>query len=153
RRLPWMDQYGQLQSVALKPNEWPSGTPIEEYWERTPQWVALNAGAGITGEDFPADFRAKSTLIEQLPVAWTIAEVKGSADALMDEASANKQWTIPPRAVVDLTVGPFRRFELTEINNDVLVIARTAEGHFADMILEPGKRFVRIPLGDAETCE
>jgi hypothetical protein len=49
---------------------------------------------------------------------------------LLDEGNALRQWTIPPRAEVKLTVGPFVSVELTEVGDEVYFVWRALDGKY-----------------------
>jgi hypothetical protein len=53
-----------------------------------------------------------------------------SAYNLLAEARANKIGTIPPKAIVELHIGPFEYVELTEMSDDVQCVFRTEDGCF-----------------------
>ena len=114
----------------------PAGFPVErdeiasEYWTQKKPALPFNATAYLAPEDFPAN------LIEILH-AWDAEKVdidveiaEATVKSLLEEASALRQWTIPPRAYVELRVGPFVGVELTEIGSEVHFVWRTSSNRY-----------------------
>jgi hypothetical protein len=73
----------------------------------------------------------------ELNEAWVINppainpdEAEESAQRLLEEAVALRQWTIPPRARVELPFGPFVAAELTELGDEVYFVWRTEDNRF-----------------------
>ena len=56
---------------------------------------------------------------------------------LLEEAAANKKWTIPPHAVVELDFGPFSHFEITEIDDEAAIVCRSRLNHFCLAYIRP----------------
>jgi hypothetical protein len=64
------------------------------------------------------------------------SEATAAADALLEEAIAGKRWTIPPGAIIQMSVGPFTHAEVWENNEEVTFVWRTADGEYAVFHLE-----------------
>ena len=63
---------------------------------------------------------------EQILSADNVDEVIDTYNKLMLEASSNKTWVIPPKAVCEIQLGPFTELVLTELN-DVIYFAFATE--------------------------
>jgi hypothetical protein len=136
--LGWVWQYRELDPIA---SDWgrrqiyfdggkctidsyplnPAGFPIErdeiatEYWTQKKPALPFDAPAYLTPEDFPANLKRISDAWDAEKVDIDIAIAEATIERLLEEASALRQWTIPPRAYVELRVGPFVGVELTEV--------------------------------------
>ena len=73
------------------------------------------------------------------PVADDVEASLSAGYNLLAEARANKIGTIPPKAIVQLRIGPFDYVELTEILDCVQCVFRTDDGCFGIGYIEPNK--------------
>jgi hypothetical protein len=138
RQLTWLDiPSGRIQQTAIEPANFPEGFRPENYWQQLPFVHRFNWGYLIDGKDTPIDLSELTITNGNYPTADNVIEVEASAAALLAEAVSSKKWTIPPRAVIDLTFGPFSYLEVSEIAEEVHFVCRTAEGHFAIIWLDP----------------
>ena len=121
----------------------------EDYWERLPYSVPYWAlGALVSPADVPAFLPPTSEVWDKFPKtdASTRADTLAVADCLIEEALANRKWVIPNRALVQVPVGPFTHFEVTEIGAEIFFVGRTERGEFSIAIVEPEKGELVFPL-------
>jgi hypothetical protein len=129
--LPWIDtRSGEIQSVRLEPGRFPNGFPISHYWPRLQCMFPVNWGRFLQGNDVPMAITPTTSSAPLFPVAENVDESLATADALLDEATTHKKWTIPPGALVQLPFGPFTDLEVHEIQREVYFVCRTSEHHF-----------------------
>jgi HJR/Mrr/RecB family endonuclease len=121
----------------------------EDYWERLPYSVPYWAlGALVSPGDVPAHLPPSSEVWGRFPQtdASARADTLAVADCLIEEALANRKWIIPNRALVQVPIGPFTHFEVTEIGAEVFFVGRTERGEFSIAIVEPEKGELVFPL-------
>jgi hypothetical protein len=87
-----------------------------------------------------------------MPKSSNPEECMEAAKSLLAEAVAHRQWCIPPKAVVQLPLGPFVEFEVTEIALDgfteVHFVGKTATGEIFPILIEPAEGFICIYHSD-----
>lgn len=130
-------------------SSFPSYFKPEDYWERLPYTVPYWAlGALVSPEDVPAHLPPIAEVWDRFPQtdASTRPDTLAVADCLIEEALANRKWVIPNRALVQVPVGPFTHFEVTEIGTEIFFVGRTERGEFSIAIVEPEKGELVFPL-------
>lgn len=148
KRLPWYDfTEHDFRALQLAPREFPSGCRPEDFWARVPH-DAINYGWGnvLSGHDFPIDPGLLIKSVSSLPLADEPNAVSASADALFEEAVANKRGTIPRNAHVQLKFGPFTHVEVTELDPNVIFVCRAADGTFYKVCTEPKRNYCSFQL-------
>ena len=101
------------------------------YWPWLPDDVAVLSEARLDRWDRPEDPRALAEgWVGRTPDVDPEA-ARQAAEDLLAEAQALRRWTIPQRALVRLSVGPFVSVEVTESPIDVVFVWRTAKGRYA----------------------
>jgi hypothetical protein len=137
KRLPWLDMRRRVfDAYDIDREAFPPSAPLEQFWTRLPDDWRCNWGHLLEPGDFPIDPGQLAPDINRFPVAEDVDGALASAHALLEEANANKKWCIPPKALVQLSVGPFEFFELTETEKEVLVVARNRDWEFYCFILD-----------------
>jgi hypothetical protein len=148
KRLPWYDfTEHDFRALQLEPREFPASCKPEDYWGRVPH-DAINYGWGcvLSGHDFPIDPQLLIKSVSALPMADDPGAVSASADALFEEAVANKRGTIPHNAHVQLKFGPFAYVEVTELDPNVIFVCRAADGTFWKVCTEPKRNYCSFQL-------
>ena len=142
RQLPWFDFVKRdFAKVQLTPSEFSEACPPIEYWERVGRnSIRFGWGLMMSGGDAPISKEFLVQHRDELPLAEDSDAVEASANALFEEAVANKRGTIPKRAHVELAIGPFTHIELTEFDPNVLVVFRTADGQSLYVVCEPAEK-------------
>jgi hypothetical protein len=151
-RLFWYDFVAHdFRSIQLEPREFPAGCRPEEFWGRVPR-DTINYGWGrvLSGHDFPIDPELLIKSASALPMADDPGAVSASADALFEEAVANKRGTIPHRAHVQLKFGPFTHVEVTELDPNVMFVCRAPDGTFYKVCTEPKCNYCSFQLPGGE---
>ncbi len=133
-RIPWLSLHDDaLRFFEPAPRGFPKWFAPEDYWERLPVLLPCFAlGDLVSPSDVPVDLvdRQRALFRLNFPRAEKPAEAVGVADSLIEEALANKHWVIPNRALVQLPIGPFTHFEVTELAKQVFFVGRTERGEF-----------------------
>ena len=137
RAVPCLRRDSSIAQIEINPREFPDGSVIGEYWQRMPDHCRLNWEGIIRAGDFPADLRTDSESLQSLPRAEAPIQIEASADALLDEATTQKKWTIPPGAVIELPIGPFVHIEAYEESEEVLFVLRTQTNEFVTAAVSP----------------
>jgi len=88
----------------------------------------------LTAENFVNGF-AKSNITRQ-----ESEELRVTHELLFDEASALKEFLIPPNAFVELRIGPFVGVSIHERQNDIILKWQTDKNEFLTMSMWPEKR-------------
>jgi hypothetical protein len=149
RRLPFANgRTGKIDYIELDLRAIENRISFSEFWARQPPDLRFNWGLLITGSDIPVAPDIFTRSLDDLPRAENIEEVESSALGLLAEAMASKQWTIPPRACVQLKIGPFTHMELTEFEKDVGIVLRNEGGEFFIATVEPDKQYfgLHVPM-------
>jgi hypothetical protein len=121
----------------------PAGFPIErdelaaDYWTQKRPKIACSATAYLAPDDFPANLKQVEDGWDAEKVAIDAATAERTITDLLGEAWALRQWTIPPRAYVELRVGPFIGVEVTEVASEVYFVWRTASHHYCLTSVSP----------------
>lgn len=121
---------GALGSHALRANAFPERSEPEAFWSRLVH-VPVEWGAMIDGADFPIDVGKDSPHWVQMPLAEDVDVIPAAAAALLREAKADRRWTIPPGALVQVPFGPFTHVQLAEHGETVEFALRTEAGEFS----------------------
>jgi hypothetical protein len=140
RALPWLDcQRMTFRKMALDAGQIFEAGGIDEYWASLPPMdvYRTNWGYLLTGHDIPISRHDDETGWKHFDIEGDEGEIEGTADTLLEEAVANRKWTIPKRAMVELSFGPFLTLELSEVGSDVFIVCRTKEGRFQITFVEP----------------
>ena len=147
RLLPYYDyRENTCRKMELKPRDFPQSCEPENYWSRVPNHIPFGWGNLIDASDFPFDPKSWTERIERLPAADDVEEALAAGYNLLDEARENRTGTIPPRAMVELAIGPFIGFEITERSNEIDFVFWTGDGCFATGSIESGKRKHSFPI-------
>lgn len=137
-RMPWIDTLaGTISTLELLPHDFPEGFPEQEYWRRQIWDLPYQSGEILRGYDVPIDPREMVARATDFPHVENVEDIRRCGDDYMDDAVANKQWTIPRGAVVELSVGPFTHMELFEIGENVFFLFRTSTGETHTGTLAP----------------
>jgi hypothetical protein len=124
--LPWLDtENACVGQLTILPHEFPNGFDETEYWSRQFFDLSHEVGRILTGSDVPISPKELWGCADAFPRTDNLAETQELGNDFLDDALANKQWTIPWGAVVDLQFGPFRYIELHEIGENVFFAFRT----------------------------
>lgn len=151
-RIPWISMRTEaLQFFEPDPTTFPKWFAPEDYWERLPMFhPCISLGDLVSPSDVPADLvdRERAHFRHEFPRAEKPAEAVGMADSLIEEALANKHWVIPNQALVQLPIGPFTHFEVTEFAKQVFFVGRTERGEFAIIGLDMGTKGLLFQQAD-----
>ncbi len=101
----------------------------QTYWQWLKPGALFDAPAYLDPSDMPADPKMVFDAWEREP----LVEPEAAADTvknLLDEANALREWTIPPRAHVDLRIGPFVSVELTEVGDEIYFVWRLPDSRY-----------------------
>ncbi len=127
RRVPLL-RNGKLEYHAIDPDDF-SSEVAKQYWQRVTrlpvEWTSL-----AKPDDVPADMTPGSTTIAVMPRAEDPKAAISAGEALLDEALAEKKWTIPHGALLELSFGPFTHLELRESDAEVEFLLRNEAGEF-----------------------
>ena len=127
RRVPLL-RGRDLTYHAVRADAFPTGIAAS-FWKRIitlpVEWTSL-----VTATDIPADMTEKSDVVSAMPRAEDKDAAGEAAEALIDEALAERKWTIPPGALLELSFGPFTHVELYETPASVEFMLRTESGEF-----------------------
>jgi len=130
--LPWYDyRKHRFQRLKIEPKSFPAQCPPEQFWPNLQRGFLYAYGDMLDGSDFPVAPEALADGAQSFPQAENVEDVLNSAYNLLDEAVTNKLGTIPPKALVEISLGPFECIELSEGPDVVHVVFRTAGGAFA----------------------
>lgn len=102
----------------------------KEYWTNQPPTIAFDGDQYLDPGDMPANIKALHDIWKLNPPDIDPEEADEIALGLLEEASALRQWTIPPRACVELAFGPFVAAELTELGDEVYFVWRTEDNRY-----------------------
>lgn len=141
--IPWVDSSGRLQSIRLQPERFRDPAKAARTY-----WASLQVGCGLLSftmplghlidpHDVPVSPGQEGTGWGQFQGAENVDEATAATEALLAEAVSCKSWTIPPRALVDLEIGPYSYVELTECEPDVFFTLRTARDEFRIVSVNP----------------
>lgn len=126
--------YNELEYVSVKGADPIDG--IENFWKRIP-WAFVSMYSETIGPgNIPSD---PKKIFHEAPV-WTgdLSEAKEKIQALLAEAYALKQSTIPPGAYHPISEGGFiQSVKLYEIQNEVIAVFVDREGGFMLMTCNP----------------
>jgi hypothetical protein len=149
RKVIWIG--GQNSGVGYHepdPASFPKHFNAEEYWRRLPyNYPHWGLGALVARADIPVELRPELQAWASFPSTEPTdkAETLALADTLLEEAVSTKAWVIPPRAIVQIPIGPFTHFEVSEFKNEVFFVGRTARGEFAILLVEIDKKALVFP--------
>ena len=138
RDLPWYNfPSHDFARLRLLPNDFPHACPPDQFWARLPSsGILYGWGLSLGGADVPIQQESLVAGIATMPRADDVDAVEMSANALFEEAIANKRGTIPHRAIVQLHFGPFTQIEFLEIDLQVLAVCRNDDGESLHVICE-----------------
>jgi hypothetical protein len=148
RQLPWYDFTSHdFKKLRLVPQDFPLACSPEEFWRRIPKdGVNYGWGLALSGSDVLLDKNVLLKCIDTMPQADDPIAVDASANALFEEAVANKRGTIPRGAHVQLAFGPFAHIEVSEFDPIVLFTCRTDDNQILRIDCEPTKNFCSFSL-------
>ncbi len=143
-RVPWVGgKEGGFGYFTPAPEKFPAWFDAKCYWERLqrnlPYWAL---GALVSPGDIPIAPLEKPETWKGFPKAETPEESAAVGNTLIEEGLANKRWVIPRRALVQLPVGPFTHFEVTEYAREVFFVGRTNRGEFAIFSYETDTKYI-----------
>jgi hypothetical protein len=124
----------------------------ENYWQHLKPHTLFDAPSYLDPWDMPTDPKAVFDAWEKEALEIEPTSAAQTVKNLIDEANALRRWTIPPRAHVDIRVGPFVGVELTEIADEVYFVWRTHDARY--WLTSVGTRrqtFDNDMLGDPQT--
>jgi hypothetical protein len=102
----------------------------QEYWTQQAVEITFDEDKYLDAGDMPANWRELHEIWKLNPPDIDPEEADEISLRLLDEASAIRQWTIPPRARVELAFGPFVAAELTELGDEVYFVWRTHSNRY-----------------------
>ena len=147
KRVPWVSSTSwQLEFSPIEVSGFPSSFPPENYWQSI-LLGNIDWGTLVTGRDICVSVELLENGWGDFAGAENIEVVSQCVRNLYAEAVASKHGTIPKRALVELSFGPFTHMELTEKGPNVFAVLRTATGEFYDFIVTPemASSFFRLP--------
>ena len=150
RQWKWMNIDGGFSTMRVEPRDFPSHIDPREYWNRSSGFIRLGLGYAISGHDV---FVSKDEIREGavlLPTCDDPEDCLKQAEFLLAEANANKKGTIPPRATVELRIGPYDQVELTEVGVNVFVVLRRDDGLIEFGAVEPHNGYFSYDLPDPD---
>ena len=127
RQLTYSNFAGTFSAIPIDPSQFPitSDEEAREFWEQRAYTIPFDGHEYLHPGDFPASVRVLADFWKAHPPAMDPDEAEKNATRLLEEASALRKWTIPPRAMVDLKLGPFAAVEVTEIGDEIYFVWRT----------------------------
>jgi len=139
--LAWLDGENlTFRQIELNPEEIERKGALDDYWASLPSPNPyVNWGYLIKGHDVPIDPENNDRGWSRFSIDGSVQEISASADALLEEAVADKKWTIPRHAIVELSFGPFNSLEVSEIGREVYFVCRTAGERFQIASVRPDK--------------
>ncbi len=157
RRLSWLHPVrGTCESLDLTPDEFPESADPELFWQHVLRDLRFGWGFCFSSCDFPIRPLSLIDSRDEFPRTDDSETAAASTTALFDEATAMKRATIPPRALVDLALGPFVETRIQELpRGNVLIALRNGDGHAMLVIVEPAARYCSfsLPPSDALSTE
>jgi len=140
KALAWIDgEQISVKHMQLNAGELCKKAPPTYFWASLPHPdFFINWGHLIKGHDMPITPEEEDW--EHFELDGDINEIEASADTLLEEAVANKKWTIPKGALVEIKYGPFTHLEVTEIGSEVYFVCRTGSGSFHINSIRPDKK-------------
>jgi len=142
--LPWVDlRSGELKRLPLEPDHFPEEYDPADYWDSLDNLLLPHWGALLSGRDVPLEIHSdkRKAWSDSFPVVEDALQTDVTINALLDEAIRDKQWAVPPRALVELPIGPFSTMELTEHEGCYYAVLRTSDGRTGLFICEPDKHY------------
>jgi hypothetical protein len=121
-----------MNAWTLQPEEFPIATneAAQDYWMWKNPTLLFDGSRYldpndllISGEEILSGWEADKPTID-------IRQAHDAATDLINEATALRRWTIPPRAFVEVKAGPFVGVELTEIHGEVYFVWRAASNRY-----------------------
>ncbi|HEX3483377.1 MAG TPA: restriction endonuclease [Kofleriaceae bacterium] len=109
---------------------------LAEFWTRLPTGGRLHWDRFVRGDDIPAAGDVLEDGFRAAALVDDAEEARATASALLGEATLDRQWTIPPRAVVDFRLGPFVRAEVFDFTSHVVFMCRTPRWHYHPIVLD-----------------
>lgn len=135
RCLPHGVMYEGTVELEIDPEHFDPPISPKDYWQRLPGFHDGFAPTMLTGRDVPVAIEILRAAAEQLKTDTDLAELEALADALLEEAANNKRAVIPPNAIVQLSVGPFRYVQVLEVERCVHFLLRFETGEFFPLAL------------------
>lgn len=122
----------RIEGFDLAPDQFAIATDeaAKDYWNSKQFNIPFDGHRYLSPGDFPAQPPALLAGWANAMPEIDLAAAEETIDHLLDEAIALKKWTIPPRARVEIEIGPFVAVEVTEIHNEVYFLWRTPENHY-----------------------
>jgi len=109
---------------------------LAEFWRELPTGWRLHWDRFVRGDDVPAAGDVLEDGFRAAALVDDAEEARATASALLGEATRDRQWTIPPRAVVDFRLGPFVRAEVFDFTSHVVFMCRTPRWHYHPIVLD-----------------
>lgn len=148
-KIPFVGLDGVIERLSTNPALLKSQGLVDDYWSRIPDALLFRLGSVASENDVLCDLSGKSEIWSQLPRVANPKECLAAAQSLLEEAVAHKQWAIPPKALVQLPLGPFTEFEVTEIAlngfTEVHFVGKTKGGEICPVVIEPSAGFISVP--------
>ena len=126
---------GGIVRIPLDLDEISRRISVDEYWERMPSGFRVHWDKFLRPNDIPVSIDALQTGLGEVPLVEDVDATIQLADALLEEASRMRRWTIPPRAVVELRFAPFVRAEVLDLGSIVIFVCRTARWEFYPILV------------------
>lgn len=139
RQISWDTQGKESEAVAIDPLNFAikQDKDAASYWEDKRPRILAHGNQVLSASDLPLDASSFVDGFADWQVDLNEDDAKDTISHLLNEAVGLKEWTIPPNAFVEVSVGPFVGVEVTEVGKDVFFIWRAADDRYWDMSVEP----------------
>jgi hypothetical protein len=153
--IPYVNAQGSFDKIKIDIPSIPQWLSSRDYWNRLSNDILFRTGLLVDGTQTPCDSSVISNIWSKFPQVEDIAQNNDTAHKLLQEALGEKQWCIPPKALVEFEIGPFKYFEITELENEVHFIGRTSDFQYMQFIIEPreGHFWAPVPMHEGEAIK
>ena len=152
--LPWIDGVERrIKHLLIEPDQFGSENLVKDYWARLPSTFFIDWGALITGRDIHISPEEEKNGWVNVRLGADLLATESSIQALLEEAVANRKWSIPPHAIVELKFGPFAFCEIVDRGHEVYFILRDSQWRFCVASVNPQKQAWAIQVWPEEPGE
>lgn len=134
--IQWRAPHASIVPVPLDLDVIEKRVGFAEFWYRLPTGWRTNWDRFVRGDDIAAALDVLEDGFKAADLVEDAEEALASASALLREATRDRQWTIPPRAIVDFRLGPFVRAEVLDLTSHVVFMCRTAQWHYHPIVID-----------------
>lgn len=113
---------------------------VESFWKTVETGFRVDRPHYLQNDDYPIDPIEENKSWKIFKLGCSIEEAESMTSALLEEASLNKKWTIPPRAVISLQIGHFTSIEMTEIWHEIYCVLRAPDKKYFLLSVNPYKQ-------------